>query len=42
MTECMESTSSDAKPLLSQPDVSIPPSILVLGMAGSGKTSFVQ
>ncbi|EYC25863.1 hypothetical protein Y032_0011g1431 [Ancylostoma ceylanicum] len=38
----MESTSSDAKPTLSQPDVSIPPSILVLGMAGSGKTSFVQ
>ncbi|VDM60857.1 unnamed protein product [Angiostrongylus costaricensis] len=26
----------------SQPDVSIPPSVLVLGMAGSGKTSFVQ
>uniref|UniRef100_A0A0K0DN34 GPN-loop GTPase n=1 Tax=Angiostrongylus cantonensis TaxID=6313 RepID=A0A0K0DN34_ANGCA len=26
----------------SEPDVSIPPSILVLGMAGSGKTSFVQ
>ncbi|KJH50835.1 Putative ATP binding protein [Dictyocaulus viviparus] len=26
----------------SQPDVGIPPSVLVLGMAGSGKTSFVQ
>lgn len=26
----------------SRPDVSIPPSVIVLGMAGSGKTSFVQ
>ncbi|KAK6740545.1 hypothetical protein RB195_008792 [Necator americanus] len=41
MTDCMEST-SDGKSSPSQPDISIPPSILVLGMAGSGKTSFVQ
>ncbi|KAK5969101.1 GPN-loop GTPase [Trichostrongylus colubriformis] len=35
-------TSADASSSSSLPDVSIPPSILVLGMAGSGKTSFVQ
>ncbi|KAK6041183.1 ATP binding protein [Cooperia oncophora] len=35
-------SSADASSSSSQPDVNIPPSILVLGMAGSGKTSFVQ
>ncbi|PIO63590.1 hypothetical protein TELCIR_14806 [Teladorsagia circumcincta] len=42
----MEASTSPASAHLSsssaQPDISIPPSILVLGMAGSGKTSFVQ
>ncbi|KAK6012812.1 Putative ATP binding protein [Ostertagia ostertagi] len=35
-------TPADLSSSSSQPDISIPPSILVLGMAGSGKTSFVQ
>lgn len=36
------SSAGAARTLTSQPDLTIPPSILVLGMAGSGKTSFVQ
>ncbi|XGW17600.1 hypothetical protein V3C99_002304 [Haemonchus contortus] len=35
-------TSASVPSSSSQPNTNIPPSILVLGMAGSGKTSFVQ
>ncbi|VDK54184.1 unnamed protein product [Cylicostephanus goldi] len=42
MTSSIQSTSFDTKVPLALPNVDMPPSILVLGMAGSGKTSFVQ
>ncbi|PAV89625.1 hypothetical protein WR25_16670 [Diploscapter pachys] len=40
--ESATSSTSNATFTESRPDVSIPPSVIVLGMAGSGKTSFVQ
>ncbi|CAJ0964011.1 unnamed protein product, partial [Mesorhabditis belari] len=39
---CSTSTNMETETPTSGPDASLPPAVIVLGMAGSGKTSFVQ